>query len=76
MKATVGNLRKMIKGLPNSAQIVFEDWDGAFLIKQNFSGKKCRAMELEEFLNVHEDCLVIVNERATENNCHKWSKNE
>jgi hypothetical protein len=73
MKATVGNLRKMIKGLPDSAMIVTEDWDGSSIIKINFENKD-KPFELEELLMAHDGRLYIVNEQAGKNECHHWKR--
>ena len=73
MKATVGNLRKAIKDLPDSAKIIVEDWDGAYLIKQDFTNSRSCDRHLEGLLKVHDGRLIIVNEHATENKCHKWN---
>jgi len=73
MKATVGNLRKLIKDLPDSAPIVTEDWDGCGIIRINFETNK--PLRLEDLLMTHDEHLYIVNETATENKCHRWNRN-
>jgi len=70
MKATVGNLRKLIKDLPDSAEVVTEDWDGSAIIMTE-NGKP---IKLEGLLMVANGRLYLVNRMATENECHAWSK--
>ena len=72
MIATIGNLRKLIKDLPDSADIVTEDWDGAAIQRINFETNK--PLKLTDLLMVYENRLYIVNKQATENECHRWNR--
>jgi len=72
MDTSVGNLRKMLESLPDEADIVTEDWDGAAIRRMNHSTNE--PLALEELLMVHDGRLYIVNKQATENECHRWQR--